>query len=222
MTTAIRVDCFWCEPLLVADLVLRRWSKWDPVHPCPGNTLPCLGHYGYASIGEIPWPIEEPNNLIDRKIPLRHAVLISAEDRRYPTKCDRCDYAFLPTDRRDIQGARKYRHAGTGEIFGFSSPLPVGAMSYDVASNNDRPSSTDGRSLFVVVPGPRRSTSRWPLDGRMRGYDKGGRDHEKQGRTHWDRSGTIPKITVSPGLDGYWFSGDLIDGVLTGNLEVKE
>lgn len=215
----IDVECFWCDPLPVADIVLRRYHK---------NV-----HDAIVVFDELVLPLDCERAATVHADPKNgDETLIGTDHPSWPKKCSGCDYAFGTEDDYVVYFKRRFQRAGTDEVFGHANPLPVGAMSWTplrvgVRCGNDVVLATDGagdgRCLFVVIPrrpdpnrswhGSVRQTLRWEIDGLSAGAD---RAPERVGRT-WTRSGTPPRITVAQPIDSWLgFSGSLIEGRLRG------
>ena len=215
------VECFWCEPLPIADVTLRRYHQHK--------------HDASVFIGTCEWPLENPAAICDPN--LRHyniGMSVTPNDPRFPKKCSGCDYQFTASDDDTVNIDRRFRRVDTGEIFNHENPMPVGTMSWvplavGLTCGGTSVLSTDGdgdgRCVFVVIPcrpdfssyhESVRRTIWWEIDHLTAGTD---RRSEDMGRS-WKRSGSPPKITVEKGIESWLgFKGNLIDGRLRGRLE---
>lgn len=103
LTTAIDVECFWCAPLPVAELVLRRYHRGV--------------HNASVVIGEIDMPLNADaviacpprsfsimfiHGILDGVSPqaqvTERAIVPPIDDSRWPIQCAGCDYRFTSED----------------------------------------------------------------------------------------------------------------------------
>lgn len=215
------VECFWCDPLPVADVILRRFHGLD--HDAAvviGEVELSLGHYPFSARIHASYNGQE----------------IKKTDPRWPGTCRGCEYTFTESDGYVVWTDRKYKHAATGEVYDFYRPMPIGAMSWVPLSvgaqcGNDTVLESDGqngRCIIAVVPcgldstdiyhGHRSHPRPWHIDELTAGEDLR-HGTGKIGRT-WTRSGTPPRITVTEGIHcPCGFIGNIVDGRLTGRYE---
>ena len=215
----IDVDCFWCDPLPLAEVILRQYQTYH--------------HDAQSVIGEVELSLEKYGDFVTSTYEI-DGHTITFDDPRWPQKCDGCDYHFASSDNRIIYVNRVFRRVDTGEVFNKANPMPIGAMSWaplaaDSSCGGDTTLVTDGdgdgRSIFVVIPrypdpngfwhGSMKQTIRWEIDGLTAGSDRRRKTGEID-RT-WKRTGTPPKITVEDGIQSYLgFTGYIREGRLHG------
>lgn len=147
------------------------------------------------------------------------------DDPRWPVACA-CAFVFFPDDPWQVFHDAVYRRADTGE-FTTLRDAPPGAMwnaewLADVANYRN----ADGLSLVVKVPGGHD----WHVDGIASNCGPGHAGGRPAGKFCWQRSGTVPNITVArgscptagcgvgggsigaPGWHGYLTAGELVTG----------
>jgi hypothetical protein len=191
---------FTCFMLAPEELARRSLRRYHPGHgrDCRGGAL----SYHSASV------------VIEENVPYPTKIRIGAsgqegvifgesgddwphEDPRWPSSCA-CGYAFCDGDAWQHNLDRLFSRSDGGPRTTLRE-APVGAMWHAAWWPDDR--GPDGLCLVVKTPG-----GEWMIDGRAR---DGGR---------WTRTGTPPRITVTPSiLCGHGpeaYHGWLRDGVL--------
>lgn len=169
------LTCFWVEPTDREHRSLRRYA--------PSDEKKCPGTMGYHN-ASVPWMEDAP---AIRTPEGYHSFLPESEwpertDPRWPTRCEHCDYEFVPEDKWQIFSTIWYVRPDTGERFQ-QRALPPGAM-YDSWWYPDSWKGPDKKALTVMLP----NRIDWCIDAPSTG---GGR---------WTRSGEIPHITASPSI----------------------
>lgn len=182
------VICYWLEPIARVRRSLRRYRPDGPDCPKPRPDR-CLCCDNSISIDEIDYPVDK---LIE-EFNFRH------DDPCWPKECDRCGYVFQETDEWQGNGDRVYKRSDTGAEMTLRDATP-GAMWNAFWMESWK--GPDGMSLVLKLPG----NHDWMIDG--------------PSTTHpapnaWTRTGTPPKITVSPSIVVPGFHAWLRDGVLT-------
>lgn len=126
----------------------------------------------------------------------------------WPTSCAHCDYRFQEGDTWQVLHRTRYARADRDGAEFDLEDAPVGAMYraewFEVSKAMRGP---DGESWVVVLPN---GAGPWCMDG-----------PSSDGK-HWTRTGTPPKLTVTPsigghpnGAGGWLYHGWLKDGVLS-------
>lgn len=175
-----RIQTFWCEPAPRARQRLRRYSRSDS-----GCTDAYSYHNAYAILGEVDFALET-GYTGDSTQPFDRA------DPRWPTKCERCDYAFQPDDEWQHNLDRLYRRADTGELLAHDD-MPAGA-SYDATWYHDFWVGRDGMSLTVVLP----DGTHWHVDSRATNCDL----PDDTVHRCWVREGDPRACNVTAGKNG--------------------
>lgn len=187
-----KIECFFLEPTDRAQVSFRRYASGSD---CP------KGYYHNVSVvvdHDIPY-VEDNNGRGD--IPSD----VQKQDARWPAKCD-CGYEFKDDDEWQIVTRRFYQRT-TGDrarftlAYGGLGKAPDGSMWFADWMSARGP---DDHCLIVRTPG-----GDWPVDGKASNSDSG-----------WTRTGTLPKITVSPSIgmgekgSGRYFHAFLRNGFL--------
>ncbi len=131
---------FWSEPIPFARESLRRY--------CDDR---CSGKRGYHSAEVVLGEIERPLGKTSEGG-------FNYKDPRWPTKCDACDYVFVPEDHWQHNVTRLYE--GDGKRF-ILAQAPVGAMWDATWFPESFGRGDDGIALIVMTPG-----GDWHVDGR--------------------------------------------------------
>ncbi len=180
------IKCFLLEPSNYAEVFFRRFT-YSSNTTC---TSP-WGHDASVVIGQEDFP--QSNDLEGDA-----TALPDKSDPRWPKKCDKCTYTFLPSDEWQVNRHRLYRRSDNGELTRIAA-APAGAMWYadwlKGLSRYDR--SPDGRVLVVRTPG-----GDWAIDGPSSNGDG------------WVRTGVPPNITATPSIICGNYHGFLTNGEL--------
>jgi len=182
------ITCFWLEPVPRAERMLRRYRSSVKLN------LPCPAkgyHDAVVTIETIDLSLDKTGSGDDAW---------PHDDPRWPRTCG-CGYVFPETDEWQHNINRLYERSDTKELVVlWGDRTPVGAM-WNAHWMGDHYRGPDGRCLCVKTPG-----GSWMIDGPS---SNGGR---------WKRTGTPPKITVTPsiliGSSPAKYHGWLRDGVL--------
>ena len=152
------------------------------------NPAKCVGplpyHNAVILIGQVPWT--------ETAYFGRSTIPDDAfkQDTHWPVRCDQCDYLFVPEDQWQHNFESLFQRAdGLGSPFLLKKALP-GAM-WDATWWPGK--GPDGKALTVMLP----DGSDWLID---------------DGR--WQRTGTVPKVTVSPSIRSPQYHGHLVNGEL--------
>lgn len=139
---------FFCEDTGIMRRSLRRYSS--------GEGVKCPSQYGYHN-AQVHLDDEA------RGDETMSGDLWPHDDRRWPSKCDNCDYRFTEGDGWQLFHEALYRRLDTGVVRPWRS-MPVGAVR-DLTWLHDRPSfcGPDGRSLECRTPG-----GDWIIDSRAK------------------------------------------------------
>lgn len=186
--------CFWCEPTPRVQRSLRRYTEGD----CPGQ--PGWGIHNASVVLDV---VNAANEVHDgyETYPYFPSSLLPRDDPRWPTKCDHCDFHFdLQDDRThhwQVNPDRFYRTADGREFT--LHKAPPGAM-WDCFWMKDRWRGPDGICLVVMLP----NGVDWIVDA-----PPGGKSE-----TPWQRTGTIPRVSVTPSILAGDYHSFLTDGVL--------
>lgn len=135
---------FWTEPSGRVRLKLRRFvfaDHDDDSGSCPDRTG---YHNATVPVGEAPERRQE-NNILGLFEPSEFA-----DDFRWPTKCDACDYVFNDKDEWQVFQETIYRRPDTDGEWP-QRLLPPGAM-YDASWLPDNWKGADGIGLAVLLP----------------------------------------------------------------------
>ncbi len=189
------VECFWVEPTGKSLRTLRRYLRGE--EPCPSEP----GEYHNASV-ELPESFDTTWSN-DSESGARYVGAIDvaeyAGDPRWPTHCA-CGYEFREEDhwqvnQEPIFASADGRLAWTSPAYQ-RKPTP-GAM-FEIYW---RPGlrKDDGHAIAVVCP----DGMVWEIDGPA---SSGG---------FWSRTGTPPKLSVTPSILTPGYHGYLTNGVLT-------
>lgn len=198
------IECFLIEPTDRFRVYLRRY-RGSAEGPCPAGK----GWYHNASV----FIALEQHTQAEHPGSGDHPEKIPHDDARWPVKCDRCDYAFVPEDNWQMFYERMWRTADGREftlVEKYSMHLdaqalgaPPGAM-WRATWMEPFETGPDGHSYVVRTPG-----GDWHIDGPATGGGK------------WTRTGVAPKLTARPSIlcgkreDGSWtYHGFLTDGRL--------
>lgn len=180
------IECFLLEPSGLVRQQLRRFSK-DAEDKCPGK-------YGYHNT-YVPF-------MVTASQLTEHGTVASfptdltppKEDSRWPLTCVECgSYSFKPTDHWQVFQTLLYRRQGVeGDLT--TSDAPAGAI-WDCPWFPTK--GPDGRCICVKTPG-----GEWMVD--LPASDG----------TPWERTGTLPRISVTPSIRFPRYHAFLTDGVL--------
>lgn len=179
-----RIECFWLEPTDRGTEHLRRYSS----APC---ALPHGYHTVEVEVGEVHYPQDERGLLGFGDDSVPHT------DPRWPKACG-CGYEFKDSDHWQYNVHRLFAGAPDGKRY-TTRTMPPGAM-YDASWWPEQ--TTDGVVLCVVLPPAGSQADHWIVDGPSKDGGK------------WSRSGTIPKVTVTPSILTSRYHGFLTDGFL--------
>lgn len=183
------VTCFYLEPLPKIRRLLRRYRSSD--HKCP---KPYLG-WDYCNaelfLDEVDHPLKQ----------VIESYFIPHEDPRWPKACAGCGYVFEEKDTWQVFVDSLYRRSDTGEVTTIRE-APAGAIYDSWWMPDSYRNPVDGLALICKLPG-----------GHCWGIDGPSSTHKGPGA--WTRTGTPPKLTVSPSIlvpDSY--HGWLKEGIL--------
>jgi hypothetical protein len=151
-----RVKCFMLEATKMASRSLRRYTGTrylrnedgsykvnekglclkDPLHnkTCPGMPGEYSYHDGSAVIDEIPMT---PDSLAKGITGWSNTDEVSHDDSRWPKKCDRCNYVFVPEDDWRIHVWQLFSGAPSGKLYTLRNPpqepcgMPLGGLRRD-------------------------------------------------------------------------------------------
>jgi len=189
------VECFWVEPNGKALRTLRRYHRGE--EPCSAD--PVRGyHNADCEIGEnfdVRWASGDDGGRYVASID----VADYAGDERWPTHCA-CGYEFTEEDHWQVNQEPIYesadgRRAWTSPAYE-RQPTP-GAM-FDTYWRPEL-RKEDGLAVSAVCP----NGAVWCIDDKATG---GG---------HWERTGTVPNLTVSPSIVAGDYHGHLQNGAFT-------
>lgn len=181
MTNHDEVKLFWLEPSNKAERYMRRYAGAREGTPlCPGvrkyhNARVGLG-VGTAVFAE------------DRRTIASLPDLPKA-DKRWPTKCDDCDYVFTADDHYQHGQNLLYKRSDTRMLVAIED-APVGAM-WDAWWYSDSHKAPDGICLVMKTPG-----GEWIVDGQASNCKA--RDVKHQ---CWPRTGDPKNPQGSPPLN---------------------
>lgn len=179
------VTCIFFERELKIRRSLRRYVSADNRGDCP------RGGYCQALtlLDEIAWT----SDIIEAFDHVPH------DDIRWPKACALCGRPFEDIDQWQVFCDWLFRHPETGQLLSIPE-LPVGAL-WRAHWHEDSPRyvGPDGYALMCRLP----NHHDWLIDGPSQQSDKG-----------WTRTGSLPKISVSPSILADDYHGHLIDGVL--------
>ncbi len=172
-----RIKCtFWTETKK-SIYFLRRYNSSLEV---------CSGKSYHNAMSEV---IAETDDLLNEDLvkcnnapPKPHA-----DDPRWPTKCEHCDYVFKSEDYYQVFGEPLYKSEETGEIKS-RYDLPAGAMWYADWYMNFHGPGPDGHCLVVKLP----DGHEWCVDSEANNCTR------KGDKTHkcWIREGVPPNVTA--------------------------
>lgn len=195
------VECFWVESTGKATRSLRRYSHIEGEGTCPD----CPGQYSYhntsVKLGE-----DFESSFTDDDNGSRYIASIEpdeyTDDDRWPTHCS-CGYEFTDEDSKQVVQEPIYesedgRRSHTSQAHG-ATPTP-GAMFDTFWRAQLR--KEDGLAISVVLP----DGSIWCID------------DEATSGGYWTRTGTPPKLTVTPSILVADYHGFLTDGVLSADI----
>lgn len=172
---------YWLEPAWTVEVGLRRYSS-------PGSGLSCETGYHSALVitGTESAQVDENGYLKARQDITPH------DDPRWPTRCEKCDYAFSDEDHWQEWAAVQYRRADTGEVTTLRRAEP-GAM-WDATWMPDNWRGADGIALMVRCP----NGHDWSVDGEASNCTrKGDRSHRC-----WVRHGDPRECKVTVDKNG--------------------
>lgn len=180
--------CFWVDEIEETELALRRYvSSTDETRKCPGK----WGyHNAQTSIGRVP-AVRDAEGYLE---PIANGKSVYANDDRWPTKCDACDYEFVDDDQWQVFRERVFRGRHVDGEWSERS-LPPGAMLDGFWHPQKGP---DGIALVVVLP-PAAEDSRghwWHVDGPSRNNGVAGPGWTRTG----DPLANPPTVHVSPSI----------------------
>lgn len=169
------IPCFLLVPTGRTKRFLRRYEG----RPWASSYISCPG-FGYhdAKVGlDV---VEGPFAITDVLPPE-----VAADDPRWPTKCEHCDYQFKDADVRQLFAHSIYRREDTGEEMGLQD-APPGAMWW-APWMEQFCKGPDGKCLVVKTPG-----GDWMVDSRASNCTMPDDDVHKC----WVRHGEAPRVTV--------------------------
>lgn len=192
------IRCFLLEDLKRSRYCLRRYRGSDTGDKCP------LSHgYHNAFSGLVE---ERPDADLKPDDPLygchgTNPPQVDHADPRWPARCA-CGYAFVEADTWQVWADALYRRIDTGDILTWRD-APAGAMR-EATWWPDK--GIDGKAWVVKLPD--------------------GADFMTEGKANncncsldprhrcWTRSGTAPRLTVTPSIQTSGWHGYLTDGAL--------
>lgn len=182
--------CFMLEDLRTARYYLRRYA----------GEAKCQSAWGYHNamsgmVAEVP---EDPEKPYTGTRPPE----VDKADARWPALCE-CGYAFVDGDNRQVFAKGVYRRQDTGEIMTWEE-APAGAVR-DATWWPDK--GQDGHGWVIKLP----DGSEWLTEGKANNCACPAAPEHRC----WQRTGTVPKITVTPSIATPRWHGWLRDGVLT-------
>ena len=183
------IRCFFAEPIAKVNVELRRYVGSEK-----GK---CAGPYGYHNASVVievkEKPLPPPEDRYEST-----SIDFAHDDARWPKACP-CGYEFQEGDEWQTNEHRLY--AGGDKEFALRE-APSGAM-WDAWWWGDDGKGPDGIHLVVQTPG-----GEWMPDRPSRNQDG------TQGPS-WQRSGSIPDVTVRPSILMRNYHGYLTNGVLS-------
>lgn len=148
----MNVQCFLLKPTDLHEYKLRRY-EYSAQGTCPGKYR---YHNADVVIGQGPEPKDDN---FDRA------------DPRWPTKCDYCEYQFIPSDNWQFNYHHLYIRSDTGEMTTWRN-APVGAILFaDWLTYCQGP---DGRTVMVKAPDKPDGSGdphEWTIEGRASNCD---------------------------------------------------
>lgn len=183
------IQCFLVEDLRRARYTLRRYAGDGK---CPGRLS-----YHDAHSTVIAETSEEPGQPYTGTNPPE----VANDDPRWPAACA-CGYQFTEADKRQICAHGLYRRIDTGGVLTWDT-APAGAIR-EASWWPD--TGADGKGWCVRLP----DGSDWLTEGKANNC---GCPDEPAHRC-WTRSGTSPRLTVSPSIATSRWHGYLKDGCL--------
>lgn len=180
------------EPAGQAVLRLRRYHSIERdannniQDPCPGAP----GNFSYHNASVPFMTIEEgiPRRTDERPYWPSHDELAPPDyDKRWPTKCDKCDYEFSAADPFQVFSDHLYCRLDDRTQRWVDRELPIGAMFDAFWLPWTGP---DGQSLSVITP-PGGINHVWHID--MPVGDEGNKQP-------WTRTGQAPLLVVTPSI----------------------
>lgn len=152
------VKAIWLEPIGLFRYALRRYSR------AKGGCSAGVYHDARVEIGEhnADFAPERRNGR-----PIAGAVAWPRDDSRWPVKCSRCEYLFLPDDSWFFDIDQLYRRSDDGSVCTIPT-APIGAI-WNAGWLADNPEwcGPDGRSLYARCPGG----NDWGIDTRASNCD---------------------------------------------------
>lgn len=191
--------CFLITPTGEACRSLRRYTTGEQHCPAHGT----WGHSAAVAIDPAPLIRDDRGFLVNKDS-------FASDDPRWPVQCKDCGYVFQADDPRVVdydeiylgpEGQRYHTRLTRSPMPG-AEPAPAGAM-WSAPWMADAWRGPDGLALYLRLP----DGHDWFIDGPSR---SGG---------YWTRSGTPPRLTVTPSIASPGYHGWLNDGVLTADLE---
>lgn len=191
-------ECFWVEPTGEATRTLRRYSHVEGEGTCPADPDELSYHNASLDIGISPVVLCDHD-----QDGLKYIAAIDVDDYRgdprWPAQCS-CGYEFTDEDSWQVNQCPIYeskdgRRTYVTKAYG-RRPIP-GAMYHTWWRPWIR--KEDGLTITVVCP----NGEEWCIDEKA---SSGG---------YWTRTGTPPKLTVTPSIIAGDYHGFLTNGVLT-------
>lgn len=192
--------CFLITPTGEACRALRRYTAGED------RRCPARGEWGHSAATAFdPAPL-----MRDSRGFIVNKDTLARDDPRWPTRCEACGYVFEADDPRVIDydeiylgpEGQRYHTRLTRLPMPGAEPAPPGAM-WHAPWMADAWRGPDGLALYLRLP----DGHDWFIDGPSR---SGG---------YWTRSGTPPRLTVTPSIASPGYHGWLNNGVLTADLE---
>ncbi len=172
--------CFLLLPVDKQQRSLRRYSNADNGKPCQRSG------YSYHNATTVVGVFEGP----DKKFPSasrdisEFGALYPVTDKRWPRKCEHCDYVFTEKDEEQIFHEAIWKRADTSEETTLGA-APPGAM-WDAYWMSFK--GPDGRCMVVKLP----NGHHWTIDGPASNCNRRGEPHQC-----WIRQGEPPDLTIS-------------------------
>ncbi len=177
------ISCFMMNPSKVVYRYLRRYSAGD--ERCSEKA----SYHNATKLIEI-LEIPEPAGIFEQDERMSSGDLHPHNDVRFPTKCDNCDYIFIPEDYFQVSTERMWQRENTHGLYRISE-FPTGAMYYAdwmLIENSNFYRGDDNHCLVVITP----DGFPWFIDGAANNCTRPTENHKC-----WCRKGIPPNITVS-------------------------